>query len=69
MSVFRVTQSKKETENFVNTVLRFSSLARGTLYRTFVSFWPVKFSSGGLGASLLYSDSISRKAKVTEEIS
>jgi hypothetical protein len=68
-SVFRVTQSRKEAENFVNTALRFSSLARETLHKTFVSFWGVKFSSGGLGASHLYSDSISRKAKVTQQIS
>jgi hypothetical protein len=27
------------------------------LHGTFVRFWPVKFSSGRLGASLLYSDS------------
>jgi hypothetical protein len=64
-----VTQSKKKIENFFNVALRFSSLARGTLYRKFVRFWSAKFSSGGLGASLLYSDSISRKAKVTKHIS
>ena len=32
---------------------RFSSLATETLYRSFVGFWPVKFWSGGLGASLI----------------
>ena len=39
-----------------------------TMYRSFVSSWPMEFSSGSLEASLCYSDGDSGLADETKEI-